>query len=155
MLAAKKGKETKKKTGAASKCLNVTRANFEECRVMTLETIFENCKGRNGVCVQRSELLKAQLLSTEYHIGTFNPWFRGQGVESNYGFFALVAFLAAAVVAAVVLMILAVKRGFWVEKKPFLAILAVVIGTAITLSFWTLVSTGYQDLLLFSAGSRA
>ncbi len=61
------------------------------------------------------------------------------------GFFALVAFLLVAVAAAVTLFVLAMRRGFWVEKKGFLAVLGVlVVGAAVGAAYWTLISTGYQ-----------
>ncbi len=46
-------------------------------------------------------------------------------VRPTPGFFALVAFLLLAVVAALTLSVLGFRRGFWVEKKLFLAVLAV------------------------------
>ena len=61
------------------------------------------------------------------------------------GLFAVAAFDAIVVVAATVLLVLALRAGFWLEKKMFIGMLASLsVGAALGTTFWALRGTGYQ-----------
>jgi hypothetical protein len=70
--------------------------------------------------------------------------FSVQGVP---GLFAMAVFDGLAVAAAVALLALALKSGFWTEKKSFIALLGVlVVGMAIGVPFWTFLGNGYVGI---------
>ncbi len=111
--------------------------------------VFGTYEGRNGIFVQELDRRKAMFWkTTSTFVGVVGAViFSAQGVDPSSGFFTLVTFLAVAVCAAASLLVVALMRGFWMDKKRFLAVLVMlVIGAAIAMLYWTLVSTGYQDI---------
>ncbi len=79
------------------------------------------------------------------------PWIWSENaariIPANTACYALVTFLFLAVAAAVSLLVVGLRRGFWAEKKRLLAVLAVLVaGLAVGITYWALVLTGYNDL---------
>ncbi len=104
-----------------------------------------------GSCIQRLKKLQLRIIVATDSPQSSAPLLASiadlRAVRASGGFFALAAFLVLAVAAAAVLFVMALMRGFWVEKKSFLALLAVVaVGAAVGVARWTLVSTGYVDI---------
>ena len=57
----------------------------------------------------------------------------------------MTAFDVVALVASVVLLVLAVRSGFMVEKKPFVALLAMLaVAVAVGACYWAFLGMGYQ-----------
>lgn len=69
------------------------------------------------------------------------------GVYGVPAMFALTAFDIAALVISVVLLVLAIRAGFWLEKKAFLALLVLLcVSVALGACYWTFLGVGYQDI---------
>ncbi len=141
------------------------------CRKRQLDELYiHRCAGKSGLCRQdmlrrfqlhsrweeniaaKAMLMTSSLLTKVVKVDRNNlktllqtPTTGATAVQPAPGFFALVALLVAAVVSAVVLIVLAVKRGFWVEKKTFLAVLAMLVVVAsVGAAYWIVISTGYS-----------
>ena len=132
------------------------------CLQQAYPSFFEPCRGQSGVCVQevsRQMKVVAATFSNVLPITTFlttrvidndliglffkMPFY----VVGQPGFFALMAFFVFVVAIVGVFLVLAVRLSFWTEKKQFLALLlVVVVGSSIAASYWTLVSTGFQNI---------
>lgn len=132
-----------------------------------LVTFRHRCDGQNGVCAQElnramrflfsaggfvlfrmsTRTLGVGVASTRMLKAMMTIMYgKARAVPANGAFFALVAFLLLAVAAAVTLFVLAVRRGFWMDKKHFLALLGMlVLGAAVGVTYWTFISTGYVD----------
>ena len=152
-------------------CKSLSGSIAKKCYKNAFQTLDGICKGENGVCMQelarqKKVLLKAyskmtavvMVTSSSFglpigHKATTLLWrtmFKDAiafplSLGGKPSFFVLVSFFALAFVAALILLVAAVKCGFWAEKKPFLALLVVVeVGSSFALCYWTLVSTGSQ-----------
>jgi len=128
---------------------------------------FDACKGESGVCMQevaREMKLSAAMLSAEIPVMALlivaaasnlkvsgkvniNSMLMPFYVDGAPCFFALATFFILVDIAAVLFLVMAVRLGFWVEKKPFLALLAmVIVGASVATAYWMLVSMGHQDI---------
>ena len=69
------------------------------------------------------------------------------GVYGIPAMFVLTAFDVAALIVSLVLLVLALRAGFWLEKKAFLALLALLcVSVALGACYWTFLGVGYQDI---------
>ncbi len=146
-------------------CLERPNATMTQCAAELRNKWFRMCEGKGGHCIQELNAAKVQaktVFATGWipvqvpfatHLAILAA--TRQTVPGQGGFFALVAFLFIAMAAAIVLLVFALRRGFWIDKKRFLAMLGVlVLGVAVGVAYWTLISIGYQMFELDATLSR-
>ena len=136
----------------------------------SFDVIPQFCENKSAICFQeavffltsnalrkgedRSSFSEGTLLQSLFFITkSFNYgfWFTlfapfmPLGVRGVPAMFAMTAFDGIVVVAAIVLLVLALKSGFWTEKKMLVALLAVVAaGSVLGACYWTFLGTGYN-----------
>ena len=68
-----------------------------------------------------------------------------RSVDGIPGIYFMTAFDVVALIASIVLLVLAVRSGFMVEKKPFVALLAMlIVAVAVGACYWAFLGMGYQ-----------
>ena len=127
----------------------------EEEADVCLQRIYDSlafvCRGESGVCMQELEYgiiwtvanWPSVFWTTLPMSGTFRNIRIAQ--QPKPGFFALSAFFGVSFLATAILLILALYADFWTEKKPFLALLLVLmVACGLAVAYWALIGTGSQ-----------
>ena len=135
-------------------CMSVDFSSFLLCSFHYLRrsksvTPEQLCKGKGEECFQFHWLVYRRASTAETWI---KPEVQGGmrffilDVPGQPLFFIMVAFDALAAAAAVVLLVLAIRFGFWTEKKALIVLLCVMfLGASVGASYWSLVSVGYTS----------